>query len=134
MIVYFQIYNFLLQKMLVISLSHCPNFHSLRMCVFTFQIITLCFFNIFLFFTLSQVIICFVFYIHSSYSIYILFRVYLLVLRPLKMHAMIRVSHSVPCPTVFILFYDLGRQAGVLKLLKMFSFKYFKLFGSLSPS
>ena len=44
---------------------------------------------------------------------------------PLEMHAMIRVSHSVPCPIVFILFHDLGWQAGVLKFWKRLSFKYF---------
>ena len=31
MVVHFQIYDFLLSKILLISLSHCHNFHSLRM-------------------------------------------------------------------------------------------------------
>ena len=35
------------------------------------------------------------------------------------------VSHAVSCPFVSILFYDFGRQAGVLKRLKMLNFKYF---------
>ena len=36
----------------------------------------------------------------------------------LELHEIIRVSYAVPCPITFTLFYDLGRQVGVFKLMK----------------
>ena len=43
----------------------------------------------------------------------------------LELHEMIRVSHAVACPMVFILICDLGRHRGLLKLMKNGQFEVF---------
>ena len=42
------------------------------------------------------------------------------------MHEMIRISHAIACPIVFILLCNLDWHGEVLKLIKMVNFKYFR--------
>ena len=53
----------------------------------------------------------------------------------LELLKIIRVSHIVACPVVFILFYGRDWQGGVFKVMKNdHFFKYFYQFCFLSPS
>ena len=52
----------------------------------------------------------------------------------LKLPKVIRVSHAVACPIVFILFYLRGWQEECSKLRKMIIFQYFWSFGYFFPS
>ena len=52
----------------------------------------------------------------------------------LELHKIIRLSHVVTCPVVFILFYERSYQGGVFKVMKNNEFLVLLNIGSISPS